>query len=112
MKKLLLGLFLISMTLSSFAKTYTKEELNSLVQSGNHPAQGPLETIADEIVPFNACREATKSIVDSVSSNYPTKVLSDISLMYSAEVWTNDGAILMTCTQPDNRSTVKKAVYK
>lgn len=112
MKKLFLGLFLISMTLSAFAKTYTKEELNRLAQSGNYPTQGVLEPVSDEVIQFDACKEAAKSIVDSVSSNYPTKVLSDTSLMYSAKVWTNDAAILMTCTQPDNRSTVKKSVYK
>ncbi|UAN59913.1 hypothetical protein [Serratia sp. JSRIV004] len=110
MKKLLLTILMVASFFAT-AKEYTKEQLNSLVGSGNYPEQGVPQTLADEIVSFAECKEIGRSTLSSVSS-YPTRVLADTSLIYSIKIWANDGVIFMTCTKPDNRSVVKKSIYR
>ncbi|CAI1073979.1 hypothetical protein [Serratia fonticola] len=110
MKKLLLTMLMVASFFAT-AKEYTKEQLNSLVEAGNYPDQGVPQTLADEVVDFSQCREIGRSTLNSVSS-YPTRVLTDTSLIYSIKIWANDGVVFMTCTNADNRSVVKKSFYK
>ena len=112
MKRVILSFFLLAMSLSTFATTYTKEQLNERVRTGNYPEQWSPQTVSDEIVGFEKCKATVKNIFDSVSGSYPTSVLMDSSAAYSVKLWTNDGTVLMTCTQPDNRMKVQKSSYK
>jgi hypothetical protein len=92
------------------AKTYTPAQLRQMVNGGNPPKQGSPST-KKQSVPFSSCVSKINSIVASVSDQYPAKVIVNTSIMHMAKVWTNDAAMTLTCSGPDEALVITTAQY-
>lgn len=105
-----LAAFLSVYSLGLQAKTYTPTQLTSMVASGNYPAQGK-PTRSTSKMSFDACTSSVVSVVGSIGSAYPSKVVIDTDQMKLVKVWANDAAITVTCSAPDGAMVITKAPY-
>ena len=92
------------------AKTYTPAQLRQMVNAGNPPRQGSPST-QKQSVAFSSCVSKVKGIVASISGEYPAKTIVNSSIMHMAKVWTNDAAMTLTCSGPDQRLVITTAKY-
>ncbi|WP_323866233.1 hypothetical protein [Xenorhabdus cabanillasii] len=100
-----------SSSTSQSAKTYTKEQLNDMVNSGNYPDQ--LSPTTTELgLSFTACKNSALDAYNQVIGEYPAKKVVDSSILFIVKLWTNDGAIVITCSEPDLKSTMTQSQYK
>jgi hypothetical protein len=112
MKKLLAcGALLLTAASSAWAaKEYTPEQLRQMVGSGMFPAQDdPAEET--RTVTFSQCKAVVRSLVSDVEPDYPVRTLMDAPAMLSVKLWTNDAAVVMSCSQ-DGRLVVQKSLYR
>lgn len=109
------SLLIVSLLLSfgvAASTTYTKEQLNSMAASGSYPEQESPVTKSSELVSFDKCRQDTRSVYSQLSGNYPAKEVVNTGVLYMVKLWTNDGAITVTCSEPDGKKVVTQADYK
>lgn len=92
-------------------KTYTPVELHAMIGKGSYPDQYP-PTSQKQMVAFERCVALVKSAVDAVKPNYPAHTIFDTAIMYMEKVWTNDGALTMTCSKPDLALIITNARYR
>jgi len=111
MKKLILLVTLLAFGADA-ATTYTKEQLNDMDQSGQYPEQESPVTKGIESVDFDKCKSDTGSIYNQVLGNYPAKEVVDSDVLYVVKIWTNDGAILVSCSEPDRKKVITQSSYK
>jgi hypothetical protein len=113
MKKKLLacGALLLAVALPGWAaKEYTPEELRQMVGSGTFPPQHePAEET--RAVAFPQCKAVVRSLMSDVQPDYPVRTLTDAPAMLSVQLWTNDAAVVMSCSQ-DGRLVVQKSSYR
>lgn len=95
---------------ASAAKTCTKEQLIRMSDLGDLPAQGPPRTVKTESIRFDSCVSRVRSIVASLEG-YPYYIVLDIADAYSAKIWTNDAAMILTCSRPDQKLVVTQSDY-
>ncbi|QGF21977.1 hypothetical protein PQB85_gp20 [Erwinia phage Midgardsormr38] len=112
MKKTAILLFTVIAFGASAATTYTKDELNSMDASGQYPAQEAPITKSVEAISFGQCKENASSIYNQVSGNYPAKEIVNTGILYVVKIWTNDGAIMVSCSEPDGKKVVTQSSYK
>lgn len=112
MRKLLLVVS-VSLAFSAAASTtYTKEQLNSMDASGQYPEQESPVTKSSEVVDFDSCKENAHSIYSQVYGSYPAKEIVNTNVLYVVKLWTNDGAIVVSCSEPDGKKIVTQSSYK
>ena len=111
MKKIFISLLLLPFITTSQAKVYTPEQLNQMVNSGNYPEQSPAKSDSSKME-FDTCLLTAKSIMSQIADNYPVSVIVDTSLVYSVKAWTNDGTVMVTCSQPDKKMVITQSQYK
>ena len=92
------------------AKNYTPAQLQKMVNAGNPPKQGSPST-QKQSMSFSSCVSKVSSIVASVRPQYPAKIIVNTSIMHMAKVWTNDAAMTLTCSGPDQRLVITTAKY-
>jgi hypothetical protein len=92
------------------AKTYTPEQLRKMVDSGKPPKQGSPST-QKQAISFPACVAKVNAVVDSVKAQYPAKIIVETKILHMAKVWTNDGAMTLSCSQPDGKLVITNARY-
>ncbi len=92
------------------AKTYTPQQLRKMVNSGNPPKQGS-PTTQTQTMSFGACVAKVNAVVDSVKAQYPAKIIVQTKILHMAKVWTNDGAMTLSCSQPDGKLVITNAKY-
>ena len=112
MKKLpACGALLLAFALPAWAaKEYTPEELRQMVGAGMFPAQhDPAEEARD--VTFSQCKAVVHSLLSDVQPNYPVRTLMDGPAMLSVKLWTNDAAVVLSCSR-DGRLVVQKSLYR
>lgn len=97
---------------SMASTSYTKEQLNSMAASGSYPEQESPVTKSSEFVSFEQCKQDTYSVYSQFSGNYPAKEVVNTGVLYMVKLWTNDGAITVTCSEPDGKKIVTQAAYK
>ncbi|WP_338515724.1 hypothetical protein VRB80_13235 [Erwinia aphidicola] len=97
---------------ASAATTYTKDELNSMDASGQYPAQEAPVTKSVESISFDQCKANASSIYSQVSGSYPAKEIVNSGVLYVVKLWTNDGAIMVSCSEPDGKKVVTQSSYK
>lgn len=97
---------------ASASTTYTKEQLNSMDDSGQYPEQESPVTKSVEYVDFDTCKDNARGVYNQVVGNYPAKEVVDSGVLYVVKVWTNDGAILVSCSEPDGKKVVTQSAYK
>ncbi|OSM95950.1 hypothetical protein AU509_12150 [Lonsdalea britannica] len=112
MKKILL-VTAIFLSLNAAASTsYTKEQLNSMDASGQYPEQESPVTKSVENVDFKSCRNSTYGVYSQILGNYPAKEIVDTGILYVVKLWTNDGVITVSCSEPDGKKIVTQSSYK
>lgn len=94
-----------------FAKTYTPQQLNSMVNSGNHPKQGSPSS-QSKPANFDQCKATAQEITGAVSDNYPVRQILNTSSGYIVKVWTNDAALTITCSKPDQKMVITQSNYE
>lgn len=110
-----LALVILTLTISSYAfaqVTYTKDQLNRMVDSGQFPEQSPVTTNSSRDMSFAGCKVAIEAIMSQIRAEYPVRTVVDTALMYTVKAWTNDGAITATCSEPDQKMVLTQAPYK
>lgn len=112
MKKLALALLTVVSFGVTASSTYTKEQLNSMAASGSYPEQESPITKSSESVPFDKCKQDTYSVYNQISGNYPAQEVVNSGVLYIVKLWTNDGAIMVSCSEPDGKKVVTQSSYK
>lgn len=112
-KCLTTAVFAVAILLSTYAhaaKTYTAEQLRKMISSGGPPKQGSPVT-RTQTLSYAPCVARVNSVVDSVKAQYPTRIIAQTRIMHMAKIWTNDGAMTLTCSQPDSKLVITNAKY-
>lgn len=112
MKKILIIASVLLAFNASASTTYTKEQLNSMDTSGQYPEQEPPVTKSSENINFAECRNNASSIYSQVADSYPAKEIVNTDSLYVVKVWTNDGVIMVSCSEPDGKKVVTQSSYK
>ncbi|QTL41612.1 hypothetical protein HGO23_04245 [Xenorhabdus budapestensis] len=82
-----------------------------MVNSGNYPEQLSPVT-RNSGLSFTACKSSALDMYNQVIGEYPAKIVVDSSILFIVKLWTNDGAIVITCSEPDQKSTITQSQYK
>ena len=90
-------------------KSYTKKELQNMTAAGRYPAQGTVSTESKQ-ASFATCSTTIDSITSSLSG-YPTETIVNTTNMRMVKMWTNDGAVTVSCSGPDSKMVITKAPY-
>ena len=93
------------------AKEYTKEQLVRMANNGDYPDQGPPETLANKPISFAACVESVRAISSSLGG-YPYNIVLNTVDVYMVKMWTNDAALVATCSRPDGNMVITKSAYR
>lgn len=112
MKKTIILLTVLTAFCASASTTYTKEDLNEMDATGQYPAQESPVTKSVEHVDFETCKDNARNIYNQVVGNYPAKEVVDSGVLYVVKIWTNDGAILVSCSEPDSKKVVTQSAYQ
>ena len=91
-------------------KTYTPFELNKMINSGSYPKQGTVKTVTKKVDSFYGCKSTIKNIMSQLGS-YPERVIVDTGILYTAKVWTNNGAVTTSCSKLDSKLIIMEASY-
>jgi hypothetical protein len=92
------------------SREYSPEQLRQMVASRKYPAQG---AVAQETktVEFSQCKEVVRSLMADMQPDYPVRTLKDAPALLSVKLWTNDAAVVMSCSG-DGRLVVQKSPYR
>ncbi|HFF1824792.1 TPA: hypothetical protein ACGEZE_005555 [Raoultella ornithinolytica] len=112
MRKFLLVASLSLAFSTSASTTYTKEQLNSMDASGQYPEQESPVTKSVEVVDFDSCKKNAYSIYSQISGSYPAKEIVNTNVLYVIKLWTNDGVVMVSCSEPDGKKIVTQSSYK
>jgi hypothetical protein len=115
MKKTLITIVILVSTLnvSAYAGTiYTPRQLNSMVDSGQYPNQGAVVDNQTKNMTFCSCKVAVDNVMSTLRGVYPVKTIVDTTVFYSIKAWTNDGAVTASCSKPDSKMVMTRALYK
>ncbi len=114
MKKIHISIAMIMISYSAFAGgiTYTPQELNNMVNSGQYPEQGAVANTQTRDLSYSACKIAIESVMSQLRGTYPVKTIVNTSMLYIVKAWANDGAITASCSQPDRKMVLTRALYR
>lgn len=112
MKRLLLIASILLASNATASTTYTKEQLNSMDASGQYPEQEAPVTKSIEVASFNDCKNNANNIFSQVVGSYPAKKIVSTNELYIVKIWTNDGVIMVSCSEPDGKKVVTQSSYK
>lgn len=90
-------------------KTYTASQLRQMVDSGAYPKQGEAVTQSAE-TDFDSCSGKVQALLLSVA-DYPARTVLSTNAARIEKVWTNDGAITLSCSAKDRKLVVTTAPY-
>ena len=90
--------------------TYTPSQLRTMIQNGDFPKQGS-QTTQTEIIGYRDCLAKVAGIIAAIGSNYPTRTILNTNTARMEKIWTNDGALTVTCSAPDNKLVITNALY-
>ncbi len=97
---------------ASASTTFTKQQLNEMDASGQYPEQEPPVTKSVDYVAFEQCKDNANNIYSQVVGSYPAKEIVNTSVLYVVKIWTNDGVIMVSCSEPDGKKLVTQSDYK
>lgn len=113
MKRILSIVFILSLSMNAIAgKEYTKGQLNAMVNRGEYPAIGRVLDTQTKSMSFSDCRSTVDSIMSEIRGNYPVETIANTGIMYMVKAWTNDGAIITTCSKPDFKLVITVSEYR
>ena len=113
MNKAFVTIILATLSISVYAgNAYTPGELNQMINSGNYPKQGPVSNTTTKPMSFSTCKIATENVMSQIRDYYPVETIVNTSTMQMVKAWTNDGAITVTCSAPDQKFVFTQAPYR
>ena len=98
-------------TLPPVGVTFTPAQLQSMVQSGNYPREGTPVTNSESIG-WSACIAKVETLLKTVGPNYPSQVTVSTPITQTVKLWTNDGALTLTCIATDGELIITRAQYQ
>lgn len=91
-------------------KRYTPAQLRTMVDRGDYPTQAaPSNKV--ESLDFASCKNLVEGMMNDVKANYPVQSIAQSSVVWSKKVWTNDGAVVFTCSKPDQTFVTTTSPY-
>ena len=106
---ILIGILLASQ-FAHATKTYSPAQLKKMVNSGKYPAQGSPTTQTVD-ASFYACNSKVKQVINDIGDNYPIQKIVDTEIIKVTKVWTNDGAITLSCSKLDEKLVITISKY-
>lgn len=91
--------------------TYRPEQLREMIARRQFPTQGPPIT-TKKPMDYAACVTAAGSVAAAVGEAYPATVVVNTALMYVVKLWTNDAAVVVTCSAPDKSMVTTVSTYR
>ncbi len=99
MNKSIIVIALSCITFGVYAgSSYTKEELNRLVDSGAPPKEKAEQVLGTDPMSFSSCKSAVNGMYSQLLGEYPVKVMQNSSDSYVIKMWANDGAVITKCS--------------
>ena len=94
---------------SSEIKAITQQQTDVAEQQS--PSSGHLQVSSkSETMNFDECRIKVSQVTAmTVGTQYKSKLLIDTPQVYMTRVCTNDGSVILTCTQAEQKMTVTKS---
>lgn len=92
-------------------RTYTSTELKAMISKGVFPEQNPPVHDSQNMY-FSECAATVKSSIESVQDSYPAEIVVNSNVMIVGKIWANDGAVVMTCSEPDQKLLITKSSYR
>jgi hypothetical protein len=92
------------------ARTYTPKKLKAMVAAGKYPEQGSPTTESKEME-FSACVSRMDEVADAIGGSYPRQVIVSTAILRIQKIWTNDAAVTVTCSAPDQKLVMTSAKY-
>lgn len=93
-------------------KTYTAEELKTMIARGQPPKQGPAKTITKK-ASFLVCKKTANSMLLQVrAAGYPAEIVVNTKILYIVKFWTADGAVTISCTPLEKKMVITQAPYE
>ena len=112
-KKIIICIILVMASLPTIAReTYTPQQLNRMVNSGQYPDQGRITNTQTTSVSFSACKVTVENVMSQLRGSYPVKIIVNTSILRIVKAWTNDGVITATCSQADRKMVITQASYR
>lgn len=113
MKKAIIAITLAALSASAYAEqTYTPNQLNRMINSGQYPEQGPVNNSQTESMSFSGCKDSVEKVMSQLRGAYPVKTIVNTGFLFSVKAWTNDGVITASCSKPDRKRVLTQAPYK
>lgn len=113
MKKVLIAVLLTTIAATAYAeKTYTKSQLNRMVNSGQYPAQNSVDNTQTKSMSFSSCKVAIENVMSQIRDSYPVRTIVNTGILYTVKAWTNNGAITASCSEPDRKMVLTQASYR
>ncbi|EOG1931320.1 hypothetical protein ACQFZT_000371 [Providencia stuartii] len=110
-KKSIIAIVLSCIGFSVYAGTsYTKEELNKLVDSGNPPKEKYEQILGTDTMPFSPCKSDVNKMYNQLIGEYPVKVIQNSPDSYVVKMWANDGFVVAKCA--NGQKIVSGAEYE
>lgn len=104
------GVLLCSMPANA-GKTYTPAELHRMIEAGKYPKQGPVKEQVREMG-YATCINTMDQIIGAIKPYYPSAVIVSTNTMRTEKVWTNDGAVTVTCSAANDKLIMTVAPYE
>lgn len=92
-------------------RTYTPPELGRMVAARRYPDQGP-PTSQTQQMGFAECTRTAGGIMASIAAQYPVENVVNTGTLRIDKAWTNDGAVTVTCSQPDGTMIITSTKYR
>ncbi|HCA7141939.1 TPA: hypothetical protein MX248_003802 [Klebsiella michiganensis] len=83
-----------------------------MAASGQYPEQESPVTKSVQVVDFDQCKQDAYNIFSQISDSYPANVIVDTNVLYIVKFWTNDGTVMISCSEPDGKKVVTSSAYK
>lgn len=81
-----------------------------MIGSGRFPLQGKPK-VEEKEMDFSVCVSAIEAIAASIGPYYPTEIIVDLPTAQVRKFWTNDGSVMIACSEPDGKYVITTAPY-
>lgn len=106
---LILMMFSTHPLIAEAGKSYTPDQLRKMIQRGNFPKQGDVTT-KKESANYAECIALLRAIKSSIAE-YPSQTIVSTNTERMEKIWTNDGAVTVTCSANDRTIIITSAPY-
>lgn len=95
---------------TSSGLSYTPVQLKEMIGSGRFPLQGKPK-VEEKEMDFSVCVSAIEAMAASIGPYYPTEIIVDLPTAQVRKFWTNDGSVMIACSEPDGKYVITTAPY-